>query len=61
MEKRGVQDDVSPNKCVDCGHDIMVYHHPMSSGLLIFHDNNGVFSGTCTCGCKNPKKRDNGK
>lgn len=43
------------NKCANCGHDIMIYHHPLSSFDLQFHDNNGVFSGVCTCGCKDPK------
>ena len=42
-------------KCVNCGHDVMVYHHPLSSGSLIFHDNGGIFSRTCSgCKCKDP-------
>lgn len=51
-------DDIinSPKKiCVNCGHDILLYHHPLVSVELLFHDNHGVFSCACTCGCKDPK------
>ncbi len=60
MEKQDIANGVPSNRCVNCGHDVMVYHHPLGSSL-IFHDDNGVFSRMCTCGCKNPKKRDNEK
>lgn len=46
---------VSHEKCVNCGHDVMVYHHPLTVGVLAFHDNGGVFATACSCGCKDPK------
>lgn len=45
-------------KCGNCGHDIMIYGHVLSSELLIFHDKNGVFSRSCRCGCKCSRKND---
>ncbi len=42
------------DKCANCGHDIMVYHHPLGSAPLIFHNNGGIFNRVCDCGCEKP-------
>ena len=51
-------DDIAKSprkKCTNCGHNVMIYHHPLGSNTLMFHDNDGVFAAACACGCKNPK------
>jgi len=48
-------------KCANCGHNVMIYNHPLSSSTLTFHDNDGVFGMTCICGCKNPKIKEGKK
>lgn len=45
-------------KCANCGHSITIYKHVMSSESLIFHDENGLFSRSCRCGCKSPRVKD---
>ena len=42
-------------KCKNCGCDVLVYHHPLCSGSLIYHDNGGVSCCACVCGCKHPE------
>lgn len=42
-------------RCANCGHDVVIYHHPLGSGGLAFHNNGGVLALACACGCKNPE------
>lgn len=47
----------SKQECVNCGHSVTIYRHVLSSELLIFHNNNGILSRSCSCGCKFPKEK----